>query len=64
MKKKKIINRKSVILMSEWTAHNCLVSQNLFSFVELPDLAQGFICGVGLGALLAYRELLSILNWF
>ena len=49
---KKIINRKSVILMSSGI-FIIAVSQIFFChFVELPDLTKGLFFGIGIGMLL------------
>ena len=48
---KKIINRKSVILMSSGI-FIIAVSQIFSHFVELPDLTKGFFFGIGIGMLL------------
>ena len=48
---KKIINRKSVILMSSGM-FIIAVSQIFSHFVELPDLTKGLFFGIGNGMLL------------
>ena len=48
---KKIINRKSVILMSSGI-FIIAVSQIFSHFVELPDLTKGLFFGIGIGMLL------------
>ena len=48
---KKIINRKSVILMSSGM-FIIAVSQIFSHFVELPDLTKGLFFGIGIGMLL------------
>ena len=48
---KKIINRKSVILMS--SGMFIIAFSQIFShFVELPDLTKGLFFGIGIGMLL------------
>ncbi len=48
---KKIINRKSLILMSIGM-FVIAVSQIFSHFVELPDLTKGLFFGIGIGMLL------------
>nr|WP_309755717.1 hypothetical protein [Flavobacterium sp.] len=48
---KKIINRKSVILMSSGM-FIIAVSQIFSHFVELPDFTKGLFFGIGIGMLL------------
>ena len=59
----KIINRKSVILMSSGM-FIIAVSQIFSHFVELPDLTEGLFFGIGIGmSLLAYIELLNTIKF-